>query len=801
MSNPHNPRLHPPYTIIDGINPDSPDSQQMEQIDQLNVFLLQDIDEKFSNFHQVITTRLIPAVKKFNAVSEPTREAAKFWRTFFEAAAAVRVPVPTDYQLDPSAPPSSSSLSTSAQLHDPNASLPESHPSQSSESSFFADLPRGGTSSTPLNSNRYQQGGVDDQGTPNSDFIMESPVDRFSRLVQQDIEQDRSPSSSMGSGSMYGAGGARAKDPRDEVDYDSDLDSPDASFEDDQEAPTPQPQRQLQQQPLGNSADALANLTISSSGLPNFPVPTHSTTSAYGRASSSNQNTATLSHPQQLSSSFAQPRPSAATPRQARVAGGGAGGPLTPSNPFRSTPGQAAWNGLADLRSTPLTITSKPLYQSQYSQSRPQPPQPSSSYRAGAGAGGRDSDSDSDEDNLWPKGMSPPRTMNFTMPPSAKKKDPERMVPVDVGRGGGGIGERVKERLLAGAGGAGVGQQGGMPTPPRPGAGARGPPGGGRHFDIDDDDEDDYEEEDSIGGGGTGPHQLSTIPGSVSSVASQQPYYSQSIHSQQAPNSVSSNTSSYRQQQPQSHLLPNPVYSASSSASGSHYSHAPQPTHEDDNDSSSSSNSSNDSDDVGGGLEGDLSLSHLDHHPPPSSSSSLLPALGQPLNLNLSSQLQSGSMAASLLSTNNNSTSSYKANPPQTELDESFDYSDEDDSRFEQEEEERRFLQEQHQHQQQSQSQSQSQGAGGGPSSYLGAGSLGAGAGRRTSNLINFDDPFAGGPGSGEGGARYGAGLNAGGASKKFGLLGVRDEMLTFNGGRLEDAPLTESPTPFMAKK
>jgi DASH complex subunit ASK1 len=49
----------------------------MEQIDQLNVFLLQDIDEKFSNFHQVITTRLIPAVKKFNAVSEPTREAAK----------------------------------------------------------------------------------------------------------------------------------------------------------------------------------------------------------------------------------------------------------------------------------------------------------------------------------------------------------------------------------------------------------------------------------------------------------------------------------------------------------------------------------------------------------------------------------------------------------------------------------------------------------------------------------------------------------------------------------------------------
>jgi DASH complex subunit ASK1 len=49
----------------------------MEQLDQLNVFLLQDIDENFSNFHQIVTTRLIPAVKRFNAASEPTREAAK----------------------------------------------------------------------------------------------------------------------------------------------------------------------------------------------------------------------------------------------------------------------------------------------------------------------------------------------------------------------------------------------------------------------------------------------------------------------------------------------------------------------------------------------------------------------------------------------------------------------------------------------------------------------------------------------------------------------------------------------------
>lgn len=50
---------------------------QIEQHEQLNIFLLQDIDKNFSDFHQIITTRLIPAVKRFNQVGEPTREYAK----------------------------------------------------------------------------------------------------------------------------------------------------------------------------------------------------------------------------------------------------------------------------------------------------------------------------------------------------------------------------------------------------------------------------------------------------------------------------------------------------------------------------------------------------------------------------------------------------------------------------------------------------------------------------------------------------------------------------------------------------
>lgn len=52
-------------------------SAQMEQIDQLNTLLLQDIDHNFARFHQVITSKLLPEIKRYALASEPTREASK----------------------------------------------------------------------------------------------------------------------------------------------------------------------------------------------------------------------------------------------------------------------------------------------------------------------------------------------------------------------------------------------------------------------------------------------------------------------------------------------------------------------------------------------------------------------------------------------------------------------------------------------------------------------------------------------------------------------------------------------------
>ncbi|ORY29155.1 DASH complex subunit Ask1-domain-containing protein [Naematelia encephala] len=91
-----NPLVSPPFFVIPGISPSAPVSAQVEQIDQLNTLLLQEIDANFARFHQIVTTRILPEIKRFAIAGEPVREGANFWRSFFEAAAAVRVPLPGD---------------------------------------------------------------------------------------------------------------------------------------------------------------------------------------------------------------------------------------------------------------------------------------------------------------------------------------------------------------------------------------------------------------------------------------------------------------------------------------------------------------------------------------------------------------------------------------------------------------------------------------------------------------------------------------------------------------------------------
>jgi DASH complex subunit ASK1 len=77
MSQQQNSLLHPPFFVIQGISPTSPISAQVQQIDQLNTQLLQEIDANFAKFHQIITSRILPEIKRFAIGTEPIRETSQ----------------------------------------------------------------------------------------------------------------------------------------------------------------------------------------------------------------------------------------------------------------------------------------------------------------------------------------------------------------------------------------------------------------------------------------------------------------------------------------------------------------------------------------------------------------------------------------------------------------------------------------------------------------------------------------------------------------------------------------------------
>jgi DASH complex subunit ASK1 len=186
----HPALLQPPFYLIQGISPASPVSTQIEQIDQQNTLLLQDIDANFARFHQIVTTKILPEIKRFAIAGEPTREAAQvsgllravhptdslqFWKAFFESAAQIKAPIAGDITgLTPSSPEhtytdeSTHSNSHHDSVHDDYAT--------SSDASFFGNNM---ASSTP------RPGGM--KGSDSWDDSMESPFDKMDRRLRDDF--------------------------------------------------------------------------------------------------------------------------------------------------------------------------------------------------------------------------------------------------------------------------------------------------------------------------------------------------------------------------------------------------------------------------------------------------------------------------------------------------------------------------------------------------------------------------------------------------------------------------------------
>ncbi|KAJ3512829.1 hypothetical protein NLJ89_g3298 [Agrocybe chaxingu] len=149
------PNVDPASIVIPGLDTTASTIDQIEQIEQLITIKLQNIDENFSKIHNVLANKLLPAVKRYSVGTEPVREAAKFWTSFYEQAAQIRIPTYDDHSTVNEVPSERDELEHSTQENTSHESRDQSTPSQAvyepsvvnSETSFLPG--QGAVSSTP----------------------------------------------------------------------------------------------------------------------------------------------------------------------------------------------------------------------------------------------------------------------------------------------------------------------------------------------------------------------------------------------------------------------------------------------------------------------------------------------------------------------------------------------------------------------------------------------------------------------------------------------------------------------------
>ncbi|KAI9459706.1 DASH complex subunit Ask1-domain-containing protein [Lactarius psammicola] len=200
------PSTDPSSITIPGLDTTASVNDQIDQIDQLITLKLQDIDANFSKMQQVLSNRILPAVKRFAIGTEPVREAAKFWTSFFEHAAQVHIPTsdhPSSMQ-EPSATSSSShdvtsTSESSSATPDPNSNTFDLNRTPS-ESSFLPA--HAAVSSTPAAATARAQAANSTFFTsqpsvadPSWSALVESPLVRLDRELREFTRADPQPAS------------------------------------------------------------------------------------------------------------------------------------------------------------------------------------------------------------------------------------------------------------------------------------------------------------------------------------------------------------------------------------------------------------------------------------------------------------------------------------------------------------------------------------------------------------------------------------------------------------------------------
>ncbi|KAF8338376.1 DASH complex subunit Ask1-domain-containing protein [Amanita rubescens] len=176
------PNPHPASIHIPGLDTNAPINDQIDQIEQLITIKLQNIDENFSKVHNTLANKILPAVKRYAVGTEPVREAAKFWTSFYEQAAQIRIPTFDDHETV--------NENTESERDDPELTVqPQSdsvEPSMSTSESSFMPGQHAYSSTPAIERTTHAYSNTDDQSDAGSSWAasVESPLVRLDREIQ-----------------------------------------------------------------------------------------------------------------------------------------------------------------------------------------------------------------------------------------------------------------------------------------------------------------------------------------------------------------------------------------------------------------------------------------------------------------------------------------------------------------------------------------------------------------------------------------------------------------------------------------
>ncbi|EJF63269.1 hypothetical protein DICSQDRAFT_102405 [Dichomitus squalens LYAD-421 SS1] len=208
------PSADPADIVVPGLDTTAAPYDQIEQIEQLITIKLQNIDANFSKIQHVMANRILPAVKRYAVGTQPVREAAKFWTTFYETAAQIRIPSYEDYsagqeqtedeqtadssQVETESTPAESSATTHSDESDGETPHPDrTYDRTPSEVSFAPG--QAAVSSTPADAYRSRSRNAPDNSfaneasepMPSWSASLESPLRQLNRDIQS-LADDRS---------------------------------------------------------------------------------------------------------------------------------------------------------------------------------------------------------------------------------------------------------------------------------------------------------------------------------------------------------------------------------------------------------------------------------------------------------------------------------------------------------------------------------------------------------------------------------------------------------------------------------